>query len=157
MAEAKLRHAASKDISAIEALLSAQHLPVYSLQEFLDTFWVLEDGGRIVGSTGLELYDDCSLLRSVVVEESYRRRHLGQRLVLKAIEEARRRGVRRMYLFTMEATDYFSRFGFRRCALEDFEPAVRQSFQYRGISSIPELASRITPMLLDLAEDAEQG
>lgn len=67
------------------------------------------------------------------------------------MEEARRQGVRRVYLFTMHAAPFFSRLGFQRCPLTDFEPEVRQSWQYRGVSLMPQVAKEVTGMRLEVA------
>ncbi|HXG35517.1 MAG TPA: GNAT family N-acetyltransferase, partial [Dehalococcoidia bacterium] len=157
MSSPRLRHAVAGDIPVMEALLASQHLPVYAIAEYLDTFWVLEEQGQLIGCTGLELYGQSALLRSVIIQESHRNQRLGERLVRNALEEARRRGVRTVYLFTMHAAGYFARFGFQRCSLDDFRDEVRQSFQYRGVSSIPELTEKITPMCLELESEPEQA
>ncbi len=149
-----LRHALPADVPALELLLASQHLPAYALHECLDTFWVMDNKGTLVGCTGLELYGQAALLRSVTVQIDYRNRQLGERLVRNAIAEAQKRGIRKVFLFTMHAAEYFSRFGFHRCTLEDFEEAVRASFQYQGVSGTPELQARITPMCLELEETA---
>ncbi len=150
MSEPALRRARDQDISQIEALLLAEHLPPYGIRDFLETFFVLEDGGRVVGSAGLEVYGEAALLRSVVVAPELRGGKYGQRLAESALAEARRRGVQRVYLFTMRAASFFSRYGFRECGLEDFEPAVRKSFQYQGVSTMPQLRELLKVMRLEL-------
>ncbi|MBI1884999.1 MAG: GNAT family N-acetyltransferase [Chloroflexi bacterium] len=150
MPQPRIRRSRAEDVPAIEALLVAEHLPPYAIAEFLETFWVVEDGGRVVGSAGLEVYGEAGVLRSVVVQPGRRGENLGERLTRTALREARRRGVRRLYLFTMHAADFFRRFGFAECGLDEFDEAARQSFQYRAVSSMPELAGRLTAMRLDL-------
>ncbi len=146
----RLRRARPADAPAIEALLASERLPPYGLLDHLETFFVLEEGGRIVGSAGLEVYGQAALLRSVAVSPGLRKQRLGERLTGAALAEARRRGVRRVYLFTMHAAEFFARYGFREVTLEEFEPAVRQSIQYRGVSSMPELRARLKAMRLEL-------
>ncbi|HZP25698.1 MAG TPA: GNAT family N-acetyltransferase [Dehalococcoidia bacterium] len=148
----ELRQATAADVPELEALLASQHLPPQGLLDCVDTCWVLEDGGRLIACAGLELYGEAALLRSVIVESSYRNRRHGERLVRNAIGEARRRGIQTLFLFTMEASGYFARFGFEGCDLEDFPEAVRSSFQYRGVSSMPELQGRVTAMRLEIAD-----
>jgi N-acetylglutamate synthase-like GNAT family acetyltransferase len=145
-----LRRAREEDIPQIEALLLAERLPPYGINEYLGTFFVLEDGGRVVGSAGLEVYGQAALLRSVVVAPELRGGTHGRRLTEAALAEARARGVQRVYLFTMHAAEFFARYGFRECGLEDFEPAVRESYQYRGVSTMPQLREWLKAMRLEL-------
>ena len=147
---AEPRRARAKDVPRIEALITGEHLPAYGLDEFLETFFVLADGEHVVGCAGLEVYGEAALLRSVVVAPDRRRRDEGRRLVEAALEEARRRGVARVYLFTMNADAFFGRLGFRQVQPEEFEEAVRASRQYEAVSRMPDLRARIKAMALEL-------
>jgi len=144
------RRARAEDIPRIEALITGEHLPAYGLDEFLGTFFVLADGEHVVGCAGLEVYGEAALLRSVVVAPERRRRDEGRRLVEAALAEARRRGVARVYLFTMNAGAFFGRLGFRDVRPEDFEEAVRASRQYEAVSRLPDLRARVKAMALEL-------
>ena len=104
---AGLRRAREEDIPQLEALITAEGLPGYGLAEYLKTFFVLNEGERVVGCAGLEVYGGAALLRSVVVAPERRKRDDGRRLVEAALAEARERSVRRVYLFTMHADSFF--------------------------------------------------
>ena len=118
--------------------------------EFLPSFWVLEAGGTVVGAAGLEVYGEAAVLRSVVVAPSVRGTGQGVRLADTALAEARCQDVRRVYLFTKDAGPFFARFGFKPCAMEDFEPSARASWQFVAMSERPEIAEFVKPMRLDL-------
>ena len=147
---AGLRRAREEDIPQIEALITAEGLPAYGLAEYLETFFVLAEGERLVGCAGLEIYGEAALLRSVVVAPEHRGRVDGRRLVEAALAEAREQSVRRVYLFTMHADSFFRRLGFREVDLEEFEEAVRASRQYEVVSQIPQLRELVKGMVLDL-------
>ena len=147
---AEVRSARAEDVPRMAELITGEHLPAYGLDEFLETFFVLADGEHIVGCVGLEVYGEAALLRSVVVSPERRRRDEGRRLVEAALAEARRRGVSRVYLFTMSAGPFFGRLGFREVQPEEFEEAVRASRQYEAVSRIPDLRARIKAMALQL-------
>jgi len=147
---AEVRPARAKDVPRIEELITGEHLPAYGLDEFLETFFVLTDGDEVVGCAGLEVYGEAALLRSVVVAPERRRRDGGRLLVEAVLSEARRRGVARVYLFTMSADGFFGRLGFREVEPEEFEEAVRASRQYGAVSRIPDLRARIKAMALAL-------
>ena len=145
-----LRPVRPDDLPSVEALLAAEQLPSQGIGDLLDTFWVLDRGGRVVGSVGLEVYDDVALLRSLVVESSLRKKGFGDLLMQAALGETLDRNLRRVYLFTVSAAPFFAGFGFQECTLDDFELVVRDSFQYRAVSSIPDLRSRVKGMRLEL-------
>jgi amino-acid N-acetyltransferase len=146
----KLRTARPEDIPAIESLIRSESLPAMEVEEWLDTFFVLEEAGEIVACAGIERYGDCAVLRSVVIAESIRGTGEGDRLTQHALDWAKADGAKRCYLFTMTAEAFFNRYGFERCALEDFEEAARQSWQWRGVSGQEQLRQMLTPMKGDL-------
>jgi amino-acid N-acetyltransferase len=151
MSAPTLRLARPEDIPAIEKLLTAEWLPPFQIAEFLETFWVLDSDGAVVGAAGLEVYGAAGVIRSVVVHPSARGQGLGDVLSRTAIAEAHRRGVERLYLFTGDKAPFWSRFGFERCVLQDWEPAAQASWQWQTISQNEQIASFVTPMRTDIA------
>jgi amino-acid N-acetyltransferase len=145
-----LRQARADDVDAVTALIVSATLPAVEVAEWLSSFWVLEDAGTLVGCAGIERYGEAAVLRSVVVAETLRGSGEGARMTGQALASARDDGARRCYLFTMTAADFFSRFGFERCRLDDFEPAARESWQWQGVSGNEGLAAQVTPMSADL-------
>ena len=128
----------------------AEHLPAFRTGEFLDTFWVLEREGRLVACVGLEVYGEAALLRSVITSPELRGQGYGDVLVQRAFLEAQLRGVKRLYLFTMDKAPFFARHGFERCTMDDFEPAARQCSQYQILAEHPEVAAILTAMRRDV-------
>ncbi len=147
---AELRSARAEDLAAIDALIMAEHLPAFRTGEFLDTFWVLEREDRLLGCVGLEVYGEAALLRSVITSPELRGQGYGDVLVRKAFDEAQNRGVKRLYLFTMDKAAFFARHGFERCTMDDFEPAARQCSQYSILVDHPEVATVLTAMRRDV-------
>lgn len=129
---AVLRAASAADYEAVVRLLRAADLPTAGLQPALSDFLVAEDGGRLVGVIGLEVYGDAALLRSAVVDTDRRGTGLGRDLVSGLLDHAGRRGVRDVYLLTTTAERYFPRFGFTRVSRDAVAPAVRASEEFRG-------------------------
>ena len=142
----ELRSARPDDLASIDALIMAEHLPAFRTGEFLETFLVLEREGRLVGCVGLEVYGEAALLRSVITSPELRGQGYGDVLVRKAFDEAQRRGVKKLYLFTMDKAPFFARHGFERCTMDDFEPAARQCSQYSILVDHPEVAAVLTAM-----------
>jgi amino-acid N-acetyltransferase len=150
MSGVELRGARPQDVPLIEGILKAEMLPPLRIREWLETFWVLERDGRVLGCAGIESYGEAIVLRSVVVDPSLRGTGEGIRLIRHALNEARRRGARRAYLFTGSASGFFSRFGFEECEVGDFEPEARESWQWQFMSSNAEIRAYVTAMRSEL-------
>ena len=106
--------ASSSDLAHVRALLADCLLPTDDLhEEQLKDFVLCRAGGELVGTVGLEAHGEVALLRSLAVVPGWRGRGLAHRLSTVALAEARRRGLRRLYLLTTTAADLFARWGFR--------------------------------------------
>jgi amino-acid N-acetyltransferase len=127
----KVRRAVASDLQAVTALLAAAELPAAGVEEALARFIVAEDGRRLVGVAGLEVHGRDGVLRSVVVDAPYRGRGLAGLLTRRVLDGARASGLRRVYLLTTTAEDYFPRHGFRRIDRSEASTEVRQSVEFR--------------------------
>src|SRR5438309_1862897 len=103
--------AAGEDLAVVLDLLGRCNLPQAGLERHLATTLVAREGVRIVGCAALELYGRAALLRSVAVEPSSRGLGLGGQLTHAALDLARSRGVKALYLLTQSAGEFFPRFG----------------------------------------------
>jgi amino-acid N-acetyltransferase len=70
------------------------------------------------------------LLRSVAVDETRRGEGLGHQLTQAALDLARARGLKTVYLLTTTAATFFPRFGFREIARDEVDPAVQRSVEF---------------------------
>jgi len=131
MADLLIRPARTEDVRSLKSLLRGYGLPRSDLGRYLDHFLVAEgEGGGLAGSAGLEVYGRAAVLRSVAVAPSLRGNGLGSRLTEAALDLARRLGVQRVYLFTVDAASFFERFGFRAMHLDEVDPAIAPSREY---------------------------
>lgn len=127
-----IRLAAPGDFAGVVCLLEAADLPTAGLDRSLPDFLVAEESGRVVGAVGLEIYGDCALLRSAVVEAGRRGSGVGVDLVERLLRRAGTRGVREIYLLTTTAEHFFPRFGFARIPRDVVAAPVRASEEFRG-------------------------
>jgi amino-acid N-acetyltransferase len=120
-----IRKATLDDIPAIINLV--RHFPDTVLErtteeygELLETTWVADESGRVVGSVVLEVYSPkiCEV-RSVVVHPEFHGSGLGKQLINVAVEEGIRRNIRQIIVVT-SAPDYFRKLGFGECLHEKF-------------------------------------
>jgi amino-acid N-acetyltransferase len=126
-----VRAATKADYEGVRALLEASALPLAGVPSTLADFYVAEDQGRVVGAVGLELYGADALLRSAAIDPVIRGSGVGRALVERALDHARERGVRAIYLLTTTAERYFPRFGFDRITREAVPDAVQASVEFR--------------------------
>jgi amino-acid N-acetyltransferase len=108
---------------AIASLLRDADLPHEDFADHLANFLVARREGGVVGAVGCELHGWDALLRSLVVAPAHRGTGLGGELVERLAAEARRRGVKRFYLLTTTAEEFFARRGFQKIARQAV-PAV---------------------------------
>lgn len=130
--------------------MASEQLPGFETADFIDTFWVAEADGEVVGCCGLEIYDDAGLLRSAVVVPTLRGTGLGARLTEAVMDGARANGVQDLYLFTLHAGEFFEHMGFEKCPLQDFSDAGKKSTQWRALNERPEIAEWLTAMRMRL-------
>ena len=128
----KIRKATNRDLDAVEGLLSANDLPLDGVKENLSGFIVAEEGGRVIGTVGLERFGSVALLRSAVVSEGRRGGGVGRRLVEHILDYAESDGIEELFLLTTTAENYFPRFGFTRTTRSAVPPAVKASAEFRG-------------------------
>ena len=114
-------------------LLTAAQLPTAGAEDHLEHFFIARDGGRLVGSIGLEIHGDVGLLRSLAVAAQARGGGLGEQLVARLIEYARGRELRSIYLLTTTAEHYFPRFGFEPIPREAADPRLGASLEFQGV------------------------
>jgi amino-acid N-acetyltransferase len=128
-----VRQAHPGNLPALRELLSLCDLPFDGVPDHLDAFLVALDQGSLAGSVGLERYGPDGLLRSLAVHPGYRGRGLGTRLTRLALQEARRLGLRQVFLLTETASDYFLRFQFRRVPRQQAPPAIQASLEFASL------------------------
>ncbi|HEY7724926.1 MAG TPA: arsenic resistance N-acetyltransferase ArsN2 [Anaeromyxobacteraceae bacterium] len=129
----QLEPATPADVEAIRSLLEAAGLPSADLGAPNQRFLVAREAGALLGCVGLELFGEGALLRSLAVAERRRGEGLGGALAAGALEEARRRGVRALYLLTTTAEGFFARRGFARIGREEVPEAVRGSAEFGAL------------------------
>jgi amino-acid N-acetyltransferase len=117
--------------AAVRRLLGAARLPADDLTaaHFAHFFGCgTADAPR--GVVGLELHGTDALLRSLAVEPAIQGRGCGTALVARAEQHARRQGVRRLYLLTTGAADFFARLGYKRTERQEAPGAIRLTGEF---------------------------
>jgi N-acetylglutamate synthase-like GNAT family acetyltransferase len=108
-----IRRAEPRDLAEVLALLGEAQLPTEGVAEHFHTFFVVDDGSRIVACAGLEVHEYAALIRSLAVAADMQGIGIGASVLRRAIHEVRdcAAGV---YALTTTAEPYLARFGFER-------------------------------------------
>jgi N-acetylglutamate synthase-like GNAT family acetyltransferase len=110
-----MRPARRGDMAAVREVLAAAGLVGEPARdEQFPSFYVLHNERGLIGAVALEVLGDDAVLRALAVNPDARGQGYGWVLADMAVGQARWRGVRRIYLLTESASDFFAaKFGFR--------------------------------------------
>lgn len=136
MSDFRLRRATPDDLQAIVGLLEAAHLPPWGAEDHLHNFVVAEQDGRVVACGGFEAYPAgaAAIVRSMAVDESLRGSGVGTRILEWVMGQAAEQGLTELYLFTVDAHDFYLRFDFVDATLADIPEAAHESIQYKFLA-----------------------
>jgi amino-acid N-acetyltransferase len=127
-----IRRAAKQDLSPVEKLLSATNLPVEGISDHLQNFLVAEMNREIIGTIGLEVYENTGLLRSAAVIPNLQNKGIGSRLLTMMLDFAKEQGVQELFLLTTTARNYFSQKGFVPIKREQVRGNILSSSEFQG-------------------------
>lgn len=127
-------------LEPLQQLLQHHDLPHTDLTAArLPDFLLAWDGPRLAAAGGLEIYAEYALLRSLVVDTSYRGHGLGAHLVHLLEERACLRGVRKVYLLTTTAERFFTALGYTRTTRESAPGVLQETTEF--LSLCPDTAA----------------
>ncbi len=136
MEELTFRAGEKSDLRRIKSLLKVADLPYEDIGIGMQDFIVIVQGTKIIGTVGLEPYGECGLLRSLVVEDKYRGRGLGQALVIEMIGHAKKKDIKQLYLLTLTADRFFEKEGFERIKRESMPEAIQNTTEFTSICPV---------------------
>ena len=145
-ADCSYRRGRASDIPEFVRLIIAGELPPLFIEDFVEGFVAVEHEGTIVGCGGLEIYETSGVIRSVVVDERARGQKIGEYVAELLMAEARSAGLTGAYLFTMNAHNFWLRFGFIDLPLDVWKVPPRACWQYQFASQYPAAMADVYPM-----------
>ncbi|MDR2460963.1 MAG: N-acetyltransferase [Deltaproteobacteria bacterium] len=127
----EVRKARIQDVANIYQLLmgfasSGLLLPrSYSnLYEMLQTFYVVEDNGELLGTGALQVaWEDLAEVRSLAVKEQYRARGVGRAIAEEAQREAKELGIKKLFALTY-VPDFFLKLGYHTVSLDSLPQKI---------------------------------
>ena len=112
--------------------LKQQQLPVSDIHDNT-LLYVFMDAEKMIGSAGLEIFDDCALLRSVGLVQDARGKGYGKILHEQVEHFAKEKGINCLYLITTTAEKFFDRQGYCIIDRTMAPDAIKQTDQFTGL------------------------
>lgn len=89
-------------------------LSLYSVFEHIRDFYIIKRNGKVVGCCALRpTWEDIGEIRSLAIKEEEQNKGLGEKLVKKALEEARKLGLKKVFCLTTKP-EFFEKMGFKK-------------------------------------------
>jgi len=114
------------------ALLQENDLPVTDIDETKTLFACLNHG-EVIGTGGLEFFEDCALLRSISVRKDMQKRGLGGFIAGELEKLARQKGINDLYLLTTTAKDFFMKEGYETIDRGDVPFEIKNTRQFSSL------------------------
>lgn len=128
--------------AALHATLLEAALPIDDLETSNGRFFRFDRTGVLAGFGGFEPYGPDALLRSVVVVPHMRGTGTGRAIADALLAEMRDAGIKRAYLLTTTAEDFFAHLGFAEIERKDAPAPILATPQATTICSSAALLSR---------------
>jgi amino-acid N-acetyltransferase len=89
-------------------------LSLYNIFEHIRDFYIIEKDGQVVGCCALKpAWKDTGEIRSLAIKEEEQNKGLGEKLVKKALEDAKELGLKKVFCLTNKPT-FFEKMGFKK-------------------------------------------
>jgi amino-acid N-acetyltransferase len=132
----KIRPAINVDIREIEGLLSSYLLPTIDIYESTVKLFVATYNNQLIGSIGIEKYNEIGLLRSLAVNSKYKNQKVGEGLIQYLLDYCINEKITELYLLTTTAEKYFDKFGFHKIDRNKVPEEIMQTQEFKDICPI---------------------
>ena len=113
-------------------LLQKHGLPVSDIDDD-KLLYLLVDEERVIGTAGLEIFEDCALLRSVSVIKEEQRKGYGKLMNEQIEKYVKEIGINCLYLLTTTAKDFFDKQGYCAIKREESPEALKQTAEFTSL------------------------
>ena len=121
-------------LEAIKTILENENLPTADICEGGPTqFFGSWADSKLCGVVGIELYNDCVLVRSLAVVPEKRGKGIGAQLLEQAETFATEKGAHVAYILTTTASEYFSAHGYKIIERKLAPVAIRESAEFKSL------------------------
>lgn len=123
-----------KELETLKSFLVSNQLPAHDLtltNNLLLAYYNTHES--LVGSGGLEFYNNLALLRSLAVSPELRGQQLGKQIVADLLNAARENKILEVYLLTQTASFFFQKLGFKPVSREQVPEAIQKSSEFATV------------------------
>lgn len=121
-----------KERSQAISILQQHKLPTSDIDEE-KLLYLLVNDGKAIGTAGLEIFEDCALLRSVSVLQDEQGKGYGKIINTEIENYAKESGITCLYLLTTTAKDFFDKQGYCVIKREESPEAIRQTAEFSSL------------------------
>ena len=121
-----------KDRQVAINLLQQHQLPTSDIDED-KLLYLLVNGEKTIGTAGLEIFEDCALLRSVSVIKEEQGKGYGKVINEKVENYVKESGINCLYLLTTTAKDFFDKQGYCVIKREESPEALKQTAEFSSL------------------------
>jgi amino-acid N-acetyltransferase len=136
--EFKINRFCAPDRQEVLDLLTGAELPIEDLSdEKMQNFMVARsEDNSIVGVVGIEMFQENGLLRSLAVQPAYRGKGLGGQLTREIESFACSNGIKTLYLLTLTAADFFSKFFYQVIHRDQAPELIQNTAEFKGLCPV---------------------
>ena len=136
--EFKIDRFSAPDKQEVLELLIGAELPVEDLtDETMKNFMVARsEDNSIIGVVGIEMFQENGLLRSLAVQPAYQGKGLGRQLTREIESFARSNGIKTLYLLTMTAADFFSKFAYQVIQRDRAPQSIQNTAEFNNLCPV---------------------
>ena len=113
-------------------ILQQQNLPTSDIDED-KLLYLLMNGETVIGTAGLEIFDDFALLHSVSVIKNEQVKGYGKVINDEIENYAKESGINCLYLLTTTAKDFFGKQGYCVIKREESPAALQQTAEFTSL------------------------
>jgi amino-acid N-acetyltransferase len=113
-------------------LLQQHKLPVSDIDDDKLLYLLINDE-KVIGTAGLEIFEDCALLRSVSVLKEEQGKGYGKVINEQIESYAKESGINCLYLLTTTAKDFFDKQGYCVIKREESPEALKQTAEFTSL------------------------
>lgn len=120
----------SSDLITFKNLLAENKLPNEDIGSENQIFWGSWEDNLLVGGIGVEIYGQVAILRSMVVDETYRNQQIAGTLYTELLEYCIGKGILQLFLLTSTAKVYFERKGWSVFTRDNVPDEIKSSDEF---------------------------
>lgn len=132
----KIQPATENDLKEIKSLLTVNQLPTEDINEKSVQLFISIFNNELIGTIGIEKYNQIGLLRSLAVKDEYRNQKVGEKLVNFLFDYCKGEQIRELYLLTTTAEKYFERIGFQKIDRNNVPEIIMQTREFKDICPV---------------------